>query len=75
MAKKYKAALSLTWAEAYIQNDDLRDRFIDYGLKDVFVTGNGAYRVVEGVWPYDNIPIDWGYLVVDLDVTIVKDNN
>lgn len=48
--KTYRAVVSLSWLESLADNDQVANRFIELGFRDVSVTGSGAERVAQGTW-------------------------
>jgi hypothetical protein len=49
--KRYRATLSLSSVERMVDNDAIAQRFRALGFTSVRVSGSGATRKVEGVWP------------------------
>jgi hypothetical protein len=49
--KRYRATLSLGSVERMVDNDAIAQRFRALGFTGVRVSGSGATRRVEGVWP------------------------
>ena len=49
--KRYRATLSLSSVEQMADNDAIAQRFRALGFTSVRVSGSGATRKVEGVWP------------------------
>jgi hypothetical protein len=49
--KRYRATLSLGSVERMVDNDAIAQRFRALGFTSVRVSGSGATRKVEGVWP------------------------
>ena len=49
--KRYRATLSLSSVERMVDNDAIAQRFRALGFTRVRVSGSGATRKVEGVWP------------------------
>lgn len=49
--RRYRAQLSLGFIERLASNDMVAQRFIDLGFTEVVVTGEGAERCVEALWP------------------------
>jgi hypothetical protein len=49
--KRYRATLSLSSVERLADNDAIAQRFRALGFTGVRVSGSGATRRVEGVWP------------------------
>jgi hypothetical protein len=49
--KRYRATLSLTSVERLADNDLIARKFRALGFTRVRVSGSGATRKVEGVWP------------------------
>lgn len=49
--KRYRATLSLGSVERMVDNDAIAQKFLALGFTSVRVSGSGATRRVEGVWP------------------------
>ena len=49
--KRYRATLSLSSVERMVDNDAIAQKFRALGFTGVRVSGSGATRKVEGVWP------------------------
>jgi hypothetical protein len=49
--KRYRATLSLNSVERLVDNATIARRFRGLGFTGVHVSGSGARRRVEGVWP------------------------
>ena len=49
--KRYRATLSLSSVERLVDNGSIAQRFRALGFTSVRVSGSGATRKVEGVWP------------------------
>ena len=52
--RRYRAKVSLGFIERLASNDMVAQRFIDLGFTEVVVTGEGAERSAEGLWPLPN---------------------
>jgi hypothetical protein len=49
--KRYRATLSLSSVERLVDNASIAQKFRALGFTSVCVSGSGATRKVEGVWP------------------------
>ena len=49
--KRYRAILSLGFLERLASNDVVAKKLSDAGFTDVVVSGSGATRVAEALWP------------------------
>jgi hypothetical protein len=49
--KRYRATLSLSSVERLVDNGSIAQKFRALGFTSVRVSGSGATRKVEGVWP------------------------
>ncbi len=49
--KKYRAMISLGFAEQIATNSVIASKLAAAGFTDVHVSGNGRTRVAEAVWP------------------------
>jgi hypothetical protein len=49
--RRYRATITLGWLERWASNDVIRERLRAAGFSDVSVTGSGATRVAEALWP------------------------
>jgi hypothetical protein len=52
--KRYRATISLGLLERFASNDMIAERLRTAGFSDVSVTGSGATRVAEALWPSSN---------------------
>ena len=48
---RYRATISLGLLERLASNELIAKKFADLGFKDVEVSGQGADRVAEALWP------------------------
>ena len=53
--KHYRATLSLTSVERLVDNELIARKFRALGFSKVHVSGSGATRRVEGVWPRKDV--------------------
>jgi len=49
--KRYRATISLGSLERWASNDTIAERLRAAGFSEVSVSGSGATRMAEGVWP------------------------
>jgi hypothetical protein len=49
--KRYRATLSLGLLERFASNETIAERLRAAGFSDVVVTGAGASRMAEALWP------------------------
>jgi hypothetical protein len=49
--KRYRATISLGWLERLASNAAVAEKLRAAGFSDVSVSGSGALRVAEALWP------------------------
>jgi hypothetical protein len=49
--KRYRATISLGWLERLAGNDAVAEKLRAAGFSEVSVSGSGAVRVAEALWP------------------------
>jgi len=49
--KRYRASISLGMLERFAGNDVIVQRLRSAGFSDISVSGSGAQRLAEGLWP------------------------
>jgi hypothetical protein len=49
--KRYRATISLGLVERFATNEMIADRLRAAGFSDISVTGSGATRLAEALWP------------------------
>jgi hypothetical protein len=52
--RRYRATISLGLLESFAGNDVIADHLQNAGFADVRVSGGGASRVAEAVWPNED---------------------
>ena len=48
---RYRATISLGFIERLASNELIAKQFVDLGFEDVHVSGQGATRIAEALWP------------------------
>jgi len=48
---RYRATIALGFVERFASNDLIAKKFADLGFEDVIVSGQGANRLAEALWP------------------------
>jgi hypothetical protein len=64
--KRYRAILSLGFLERLASNEMVAKKLSEAGFTDVTVSGNGASRVAEGVWPAADATADMPPQVINV---------
>ena len=49
--RRYRATIQLGWLEQLADNETIAARLRNVGFADVVVTGDGAQRTAEALWP------------------------
>lgn len=53
--KRYAAEVRLTGIQEAASNEFIEEMFVDYGFKQVNVTGEGSTRIVHGTWGKESL--------------------
>lgn len=53
--QRYKAKITLSWAESFADNDLIKQKFEESGFTDVEITGSGYNRIGEGTWEGESV--------------------
>lgn len=56
--KRYRASIQLGLLEQLAGNDVIAERLREAGFADICVSGSGATRVAEGLWPHADASAD-----------------
>ena len=62
---RYRATISLGFVERLASNEMIAKKFVDLGFKDVEVTGQGAIRKAEALWPLPDTEGEMPSQIVD----------
>ena len=62
---RYRATISLGFVERLASNEMIAKKFVDLGFHDVEVTGQGATRKAEALWPLPDIEGEMPSQIVD----------
>jgi hypothetical protein len=65
-SKRYRATLSLGLIERFATNETIAERLRSAGFTDVIVTGAGASRMAEAVWPGADASAELPRQIVDV---------
>ena len=56
--KRYRAAISLAWLEAFAGNDMVAQQIADAGFTEIEVRGEGSEREAKSLWPLEDTTAD-----------------